>query len=128
LAPDFKTIADFRKDNGKAIRNVCREFIMLCRRLNLFSEAMLLSTEQVQGREQSDKNFTPHKLKARVQQLEEKHRALPSRSRPRRSRSDIAHRRPGIPLQDKIAAVRSMFASSEDRTANAAEPRIGKSR
>src|SRR5438045_5711429 len=40
LAPDFKTIADFRKDNGKAIRNVCREFIVLCRRLNLFSEAM----------------------------------------------------------------------------------------
>src|ERR1035441_5109499 len=41
LAPDFKTIADFRKDNGKAIRNVCREFIVLCRRLNLFSEAMV---------------------------------------------------------------------------------------
>ena len=31
LTPDFKTIADFRKDNGKAIRNVCREFIVLCR-------------------------------------------------------------------------------------------------
>jgi len=37
LAPDFKTIADFRKDNGKAIRKVCREFIVLCRELNLFS-------------------------------------------------------------------------------------------
>jgi len=33
LAPDFKTIADFRKDNGKAIRLVCREFVMLCRKL-----------------------------------------------------------------------------------------------
>ncbi len=31
LTPDFKTIADFRKDNGKAIRRVCREFIVLCR-------------------------------------------------------------------------------------------------
>ncbi|MFC5522585.1 transposase, partial [Polaromonas jejuensis] len=31
LAPDFKTIADFRKDNGKGIRNVCRRFVMLCR-------------------------------------------------------------------------------------------------
>src|SRR6202022_4284015 len=41
LAPDFKTIADFRKDNGKAIRSVCREFIMLCRQLNLFSEAIV---------------------------------------------------------------------------------------
>jgi len=35
LAPDFKTIADFRKDNGEAIRLVCREFVMLCRKLNL---------------------------------------------------------------------------------------------
>src|SRR3979490_842891 len=39
LMPDFKTIADFRKDNGEAIRRVCREFVMLCRRLELFSEA-----------------------------------------------------------------------------------------
>jgi transposase len=33
LAPDFKTIADFRKDNGEAIRLVCREFVMLCRKV-----------------------------------------------------------------------------------------------
>lgn len=37
LKPDFKTIADFRKDNGKAIRKVCREFIFYCRELELFS-------------------------------------------------------------------------------------------
>src|SRR6476619_2528104 len=36
LMPDFKTIADFRKDNGEAIRKVCREFVVLCRRLELF--------------------------------------------------------------------------------------------
>ena len=41
LAPDFKTIANFRKDNGEAIRLVCREFVMLCRKLNLFSEAFV---------------------------------------------------------------------------------------
>jgi transposase len=40
LMPDFKTIANFRKDNGRAIRNVCRQFIVLCRQLNLFTEAM----------------------------------------------------------------------------------------
>jgi len=39
--PDFKTIADFRKDNGKAIRSVCREFIVMCRDLKLFSEAIV---------------------------------------------------------------------------------------
>lgn len=37
LIPDFKTIADFRKDNGLAIRQVCREFVVFCRQLNLFS-------------------------------------------------------------------------------------------
>jgi hypothetical protein len=39
LAPDFKTIADFRKDNGKAIREVCRAFVALCRELDLLSAA-----------------------------------------------------------------------------------------
>jgi len=37
LMPDFKTIADFRKENSKAIQNVCREFVVLCRKLNLLS-------------------------------------------------------------------------------------------
>src|SRR5713101_5045904 len=41
LMPDFKTIADFRKDNGPAIRATCRQFVMLCRRLDLFSEAIV---------------------------------------------------------------------------------------
>src|SRR6202030_3265773 len=41
LAPDFKTIADFRKDNGPAIRATCRQFIMLCRGLDLFSETVI---------------------------------------------------------------------------------------
>ena len=41
LMPDFKTIASFRKDNGKAIRNVCRQFVVLCQQLGLFSEALV---------------------------------------------------------------------------------------
>ena len=40
LAPDFKTIADFRRDNGVAIRATCRQFIALCRRLDLFTDAV----------------------------------------------------------------------------------------
>src|ERR1700736_3614611 len=72
LCPDFKTIADFRRDNGKAIRRVCREFVVLCRSLNLFSDALVAidgsKFKAVNGR---DKNFTDHKLKARMQQLEE---------------------------------------------------------
>lgn len=41
LAPDFKTIADFRRDNGAGIRNVCRRFVLLCRDLKLFSQALV---------------------------------------------------------------------------------------
>src|SRR4029079_2468010 len=41
LMPDFKTIANFRKDNGLAIRGACCQFIVLCRQLNLFSEAVV---------------------------------------------------------------------------------------
>jgi len=41
LAPDFKTIANFCKDNGKGIRNVCRQFVLLCRKLELFTEAIV---------------------------------------------------------------------------------------
>src|SRR3954464_10446400 len=41
LAPDFKTIADFRRDSGAAIRNACRSFVSLCRSLKLFSQAVV---------------------------------------------------------------------------------------
>ena len=41
LTPDFKTIADFRKDNGKAIRRVCRAFVELCRQLDIFADAVV---------------------------------------------------------------------------------------
>src|SRR6202142_944569 len=70
--PDFKTIADFRKDNGHAIRGVCREFIVLCRELKLFSEAIVaIDGSKFKAVNNRDKNFTDHKLKARMQQLDE---------------------------------------------------------
>ena len=72
LMPDFKTIADFRKDNGAAIRRVCREFIVLCRNLNLFSEAIVaIDGAKFKGVNNRDRNFTDRKLQARMQQLEE---------------------------------------------------------
>jgi transposase len=72
LMPDFKTIADFRKDNGKAITRVCREFVVLCRSLSLFSEAIVaMDGSKFKAVNNRDKNFTDRKLKARMQQLEE---------------------------------------------------------
>jgi transposase len=72
LSPDFKTIADFRKDNGKAIRRVCRDFVVMCRSLGLFSEAIVaVDGSKFKAVNNRDKNFTDHKLEARPQQLEE---------------------------------------------------------
>jgi len=72
LSPDFKTIADFRKDNGQAIKRVCREFVVVCRSLNLFSEAIVaIDGSKFKAVNNRDKNFTERKLKARMQQLEE---------------------------------------------------------
>ena len=72
LTPDFKTIADFRRDNGEAIREVCREFVELSRQLGLFGDAVVaIDGSKFKAVNNRDKNFTPHKLKARMQQLEE---------------------------------------------------------
>src|SRR6476469_10580199 len=72
LAPDFKTIADFRRDNGTGIRNVCRRFIVLCRDLKLFSEALVaIDGSQFKAVNSRDRNFTPGKIDKRQQQIEE---------------------------------------------------------
>ena len=72
LAPDFKTIADFRKDNGEAIRLVCREFVMLCRKLNLFNDALVaIDGSKFKAVNNRDKNFTKAKLKARLRQIDQ---------------------------------------------------------
>jgi len=72
LMPDFKTIADFRKDNGAAIRRVCREFIVLCRNLNLFSEAIVaIDGSKFKAVNNRDKNFTRAKMDRRLAQIEE---------------------------------------------------------
>ncbi len=72
LAPDLKTIADFRKDNGEAIRLVCREFVMLCRKLELFTEAFVaIDGSKFKAVNNRDRNFTKAKLKRRLQQIDE---------------------------------------------------------
>lgn len=78
LAPDFKTIADFRRDNGTGIRNVCRRFIALCRDLRLFSQALVaIDGSKFKAVNTRDKNFTAGKIDKRQQQIEESiHRYL----------------------------------------------------
>jgi len=72
LAPDFKTIADFRKDNGAAIRQVCREFVQLCRRLDLFSQALVaIDGSKFKAVNNRDRNYTRAKVQRRLEQIEE---------------------------------------------------------
>src|SRR5215471_17472246 len=72
LAPDFKTIADFRKDNGKAIRGVCRAFVALCRELDLLSEASVaIDGSKFKAVNARDRNFTEAKMKGRLERIDE---------------------------------------------------------
>src|SRR5512134_3260141 len=72
LAPDFKTIADFRRANGVGIRNVCRRFVQLCRELKLFTQAIVaIDSSKFKAVNSRDRNFTPNKVDRRQQQIEE---------------------------------------------------------
>jgi hypothetical protein len=72
LVPDFKTIADFRKDNGKAIREVCREFVALCRKLDLLDAASVaIDGSKFKAVNARDKNFTEAKMKRRLERIDE---------------------------------------------------------
>lgn len=71
LQPDFKTIANFRRANGKAIGKVCSEFVQLCRKLDLFSQKLIaIDGSKFKACNNRDKNFTPAKVKRRVEEIE----------------------------------------------------------
>jgi len=110
LMPDFKTIADFRKDNGNAIRSVCREFIVLCRSLKLFSEAIVaIDGSKFKAVNNRDKNFTDRKLKARMQQLEDSiSRYLTELDRADREPTLVTEARVGY-IKGKIATVKAQM-------------------
>jgi len=72
LAPDHKTIANFRKDNGPAIQAACAHFIVLCRQIGLFTQSLAaVDGSKFKAVNTRDKNFTPTKLKKRIEQVAE---------------------------------------------------------
>jgi len=72
LAPDFKTIAEFRRGNGEGIRNVCRRFVTLCRDLKLFTQAIIaIDSSKFKAVNSRDQNFTPDKIERRQEQIEQ---------------------------------------------------------
>ncbi|MCR0984056.1 IS1182 family transposase [Roseomonas populi] len=71
LAPDLKTIADFRRDNGPAIQATCRRFVMLCRELRLFTESLVaIDGSKFRAVNTRDKNYTPSAIQRRIEQVE----------------------------------------------------------
>ena len=72
LAPDFKTLADFRHNNGTGIRNVCKRFFFMCRQLNLFTQAIVaIDGSKFKAVNSWDNNFTSRKLEERMKETEE---------------------------------------------------------
>ncbi len=109
LAPGFKTIADFRKDHGEAIRKVCREFVLLCRRLRLFADGVVaIDGSKFKAVNNRDKNFTSHKIQVRMQQLEHSiNRYL--------AELDRADSDPAVVLPERAARLKEKIAKIKER-------------
>ena len=110
LAPDHKTIANFRKDNGPAIQAACAHFVVLCRHIGLFTQALAaVDGSKFKAVNTRDKNFTVTKLKKRMEQVAE-HIAgyLADLDTADRLEGEAAEARAGK-LQDKIATLRAQM-------------------
>ena len=115
LAPDFKTIADFRRDNGKGIRNACRQFILLCRQLKLFTSAVVaIDGSKFKAVNSRDRNFTPGKIDGRQKQIEQSIQryldALETADRTQPAEVEAKTER----LQDKIKKLREQMKQLDD--------------
>lgn len=72
LSPDFKTIADFRKDNGKGIKAVCRTFVQMCRKMNMFADSLFaIDGSKFKAVNSKDNNYIPSNVKYRINRIEE---------------------------------------------------------
>jgi transposase len=122
LMPDFKTIANFRRDNGKAIRAVCRQFVVLCRQLGLFSESLVaIDGSKFKAVNNRDRNFTSAKLMRRMKEIESSiDRYLAAMDTADRQEPAVAQARTER-LQDKIAALKAQMQKLKEVEAKLAE-------
>ena len=115
LTPDFKTIADFRQDNGQAIRGVCRQFVVLCQQLGLFAEALVaIDGSKFKAVNNRDRNFTSAKLQRRMEEIESSiHRYLTALDTADRQEPSVAKAQTER-LQDKIAALKAQMKTLKE--------------
>ena len=115
LAPDFKTIADFRHNNGAGIRNVCKRFIAMCRELKLFTQAIVaIDGSKFKAVNSRDRNVTPGKIDKRQQQIEQSIQryldALETADRTQPAEVEAKTER----LQDKIRKLRDQLRQLDE--------------
>ena len=115
LAPDFKTIADFRHDNGAGIRNVCKRFVGMCRELKLFTQAIVaIDGSKFKAVNSRDRNVTPAKIDARQRQIEQSIQryldALETADRTQPAEVEAKTER----LQDKIKRLREQMRQLDE--------------
>jgi transposase len=73
LRPDFKTIADFRRENGSGIKQVCRDFILLCRKLELFGgELVAIDSTKIKAQNAKGRNYSAAKVQSLLKEVEKK--------------------------------------------------------
>lgn len=115
LMPDFKTIANFRKDNGKAIRGVCRQFVVLCQQFGLFSEALVaIDGAKFKAVNNRDRNFTSAKLQRRMEEIESSiNRYLTALDTADRQEPSVAQAKT-VRLQDKITALKAQMQALKE--------------
>ncbi|MEM9359697.1 MAG: transposase, partial [Pseudomonadota bacterium] len=108
LKPDFKTIADFRRENGQAIRNVCRQFVALCRDINLLNnDSVAIDGSKFKAVNAKAKNFTREKLRKRFREIDERIQRYLSEL----DRSDEVHSATGMPVSDAQSSRRKQTNS-----------------
>ena len=111
MAPDFKTIADFRKDNGKAIPEVYRSFVALCRELHLLSEASVaIDGSKFKAVNARDKNFTDAKMKRRLERMDESIGRYMAQLETADRRGDVVPEAKVARLRDKIVRLKEEVA------------------
>jgi transposase len=115
LMPDFKTIADFRRDNGPAIRAACAQFVVLCRQFDLFTQAVVaIDGSKFKAVNNRDKNFTVAKVAKRIEQVEASiARYLAALDRADRQDGDVAEAKTAR-LKEKIEGLRRQMQSLKE--------------
>src|SRR5512135_1411518 len=107
LRPDFKTIADFRKDNRHAFKPVFRQFVLLCRKLDLFGRELLaVDGIRLKAVNSTDRNFTREKRVKMMRWADERLSDYLSRLDRTDAEEDGASGRPAKNLTEKIAALK----------------------